>query len=205
MAESLMGVFSRVSAFTVVFLLFFFLMESLRVGSLNINGGRDRNKRGLINELIHAKHLDVVFLQETHSTEDNVVDWGMSWEGQHFHGHDTNLSAGVAILFAPRLSMTDVSFSQVERGRVIIVQATIKNMPFTFINVYAYSSGTKRVTLFNALRSILEQYVNNSMVVIGGDWNCTDPLKGDRIGEEPHPQSASVLTSVVTQHGLKDT
>ena len=204
MAETLKGAFSIISVITV-FSLSLFLMDSLRIGSLNMNGGRDRNKRGQLNELCSAKHLDIVYLQETHSTHDNVVDWGMSWGGQHFHSHDTNLSAGVAILFSPRLIMTDVSFSQVEQGRVIIVQATIRNTPFTFINVYAYCSGTERVRLFNSLNNIIGQYASNSMVVLGGDWNCTCFFKEDRTGKEPHPQSASVLSSVVTQHGLKDT
>jgi hypothetical protein len=48
----------RVSIFSLVslwFLLLFsslFYMEALRVGSLNINGGRDRNKRAWVLEVI---------------------------------------------------------------------------------------------------------------------------------------------------------
>lgn len=53
--------------------LFFFPMHKVRVGSLNINGGRDREKRAVISELITREHLDIVFLQETHSDIQNEV------------------------------------------------------------------------------------------------------------------------------------
>lgn len=42
-------------------------MDVLRVGSLNINGGRDGCKRALVFETIKQKKRNVIFLQETHS------------------------------------------------------------------------------------------------------------------------------------------
>lgn len=70
-------------------------MEVLTVGSLNINGGRNRYKHASVAELIHQKKLHVVFLKETHSDVDNEVEWAMWWEGQHRLSHGINLSAGV--------------------------------------------------------------------------------------------------------------
>lgn len=55
--------------FTFVFLYFHFFMELLKFASLNINGGRDRNKLGMISEFV--KGVDIVFLQETHTSTDN--------------------------------------------------------------------------------------------------------------------------------------
>ena len=56
------------------------LMQGLKVGSLNINGGRDRLKRALIKEVLQQKKLDVILLQETHSDQENEINWGLSWE-----------------------------------------------------------------------------------------------------------------------------
>ena len=42
-----------------------FLMGGLKIGSLNMNGGRDRNKRALVAEVAEQKRIDVLFLQET--------------------------------------------------------------------------------------------------------------------------------------------
>lgn len=52
-------------------------MEVLRVGSLNINGGRDGCKRALVLETIEQKKLNVIFLQETHSDYANDLEWGL--------------------------------------------------------------------------------------------------------------------------------
>lgn len=93
MAESL-------SFYLICFLFFsIFLMEILRVGSLNINGMRDGRKNEVLSEIINLKDLSVTFLQETHSSCSNEVNWGLWWKGEYVLSHGTNLSAGVAILF----------------------------------------------------------------------------------------------------------
>ena len=51
--------------FLALFPSFSLLMKGLRVGSLNINGGRDRVKRALVMETCQLKTLDIIFLQET--------------------------------------------------------------------------------------------------------------------------------------------
>ncbi len=55
-----------------------FSMEHLKLGSLNINAGRDRNKLAMIAEFV--KQIDIVFLQETHTSNDNETQWCMWWE-----------------------------------------------------------------------------------------------------------------------------
>lgn len=50
-----------------LFLLSYLSMQNLKIGSLNINGGRDRQKRALISEVATQKRINVLFLQETHS------------------------------------------------------------------------------------------------------------------------------------------
>lgn len=72
-------------------------MEVLRVGSLNINGGRDGCKRALVLETIEQKKRNVIFLQETHSDIANELEWGLWWKGQYILSHKTNVSAGLAI------------------------------------------------------------------------------------------------------------
>ncbi len=55
-------------------------MERLKLGSLNINAGRDRNKLAIIAEFV--KQIDIVFflLQKTHTSNDNETQWCMWWE-----------------------------------------------------------------------------------------------------------------------------
>lgn len=85
--------------FLYCFSLLYFLMGVLRVGSLNVNGLRDKVKNDALLELIKLKNINVILLQETHSDYRNEVDWGLWWEGESCLSHGSNTSAGVAILF----------------------------------------------------------------------------------------------------------
>lgn len=76
---------------------------------------------------------------------DNVTDWAMSWGGQFFFSHGTNLSAGV---------------------RVQVVQVTISNAPFVFINVYTHNSTIERIRLFGKINSTfkkIKQFLSSSV------------------------------------------
>ncbi len=55
-------------------------MESFKIGSININGGRDVRKRMSLNEYIQNKSIDVTFVQETHS--DVKMKWNGKWVGE---------------------------------------------------------------------------------------------------------------------------
>ncbi len=70
--------------FCFCFVFFFCIMSELKIGSLNLNGTRDENKRASFFRLCSLKKLDIIFVQETHSTADNEVDWKREWEGDVF-------------------------------------------------------------------------------------------------------------------------
>lgn len=55
-----------------------------RLGSFNLNGARDDVKRASLFSLINAKRLNVIFLQETHSTPDNEAEWKRELRGEVF-------------------------------------------------------------------------------------------------------------------------
>jgi hypothetical protein len=56
-------------------------MQSLKIGSLKINGGgRDRHRRALISEVATQKRVDMLFLQEPHTNPADEMDWGLWWE-----------------------------------------------------------------------------------------------------------------------------
>ncbi len=71
---------SQVALFTLCFFLsvsiyLFLYMDVWRVGSLNINGGRDNNKLAQISEFLRIDKVNVCFLQETRTDNDNEVEW----------------------------------------------------------------------------------------------------------------------------------
>ena len=163
-----------------LFPLFNFSMQRLRVGSLNINGGRDRQRRALVSELVNQKSLDIIFLQETHSDTGNEVDWGLWWRGQYFLSHGTNNSKGIAILFSPGVTVNVISHTEIVTGRVQMVRAEIGEVVFCFINVYASNQVLERLDIFKKLKEVLQQCGQGECVVMGGDWNCTVNFEMDK-------------------------
>lgn len=135
-------------------------MEFLKIGSLNINGARDRSKWPLLKECLNLKETQVVFLQETHSNEENESDLGMWWEGDHVLSHGTNLSAGVAILFSTRCKVKILSKSEAVKGRLLALRVEIKNRVFGLINVYAPTTGRERIAFFLKLKDVVSSFMS---------------------------------------------
>lgn len=123
-------------------------MHRMRMGSLNINRGRDQQRRAVISEMVLQKRLNVVFLQETHSDKDNEIDWGLWWKGQYVLSHGTNFSAGVAILFSSGLDINIISTTEIVTGRALVVRAEVQDIHFCFLNIYAPNLGSDRLGFF---------------------------------------------------------
>ena len=162
------------------------MMNTLLLGSLNINGGRDAYKREIVKQMHLQKRLDVLFLQETHSDALNEIDWKMWWGGTSFLSHGTNVSGGVAILFSPTVGVCVKSTVEVVAGRALVVRAQIQDISFVFINVYSPTSGPDRLLFFKEISQFLEHCDPTDCIVVGGDWNCTLKPGVDRTGKEPH-------------------
>ena len=73
--EKQVGTFS---CFDLLLLLFVLVtpilpMENVKVGTLNVYRARDVRKLAMLYELVKLKYIDVLFLQETHSDNENVL------------------------------------------------------------------------------------------------------------------------------------
>lgn len=131
-------------------------MEAVRVGSLNINGGRDRVKRAMLSEFIQLNDVKVFFSQETHSDSNNEIEWYRWWEGECKLSHGTNFSMGVAILFSKSVDLKIVMTKEIEKGRVLLVLAEIESVKFLFVNVYAPNIGLNREITFQKLNDAIK-------------------------------------------------
>jgi exonuclease III len=74
-------------------------MVNLRVGSLNVKGLANDKKRKEIVHWLHGKNMNIYFLQETHSSNENVNFFQNDWEGRCLFSNKNTASAGVMILF----------------------------------------------------------------------------------------------------------
>lgn len=117
-----------------------FVMTFFYIGSLNINGCRSTVKRNDLFNYLILKKADVILLQETHTDLQNQSQWFSDWKGNVLLSHGTNVSAGVAFLFSPRVGGILKSF-EIIPGRILRVDVTLGDTFFSLFNVYAPNDG----------------------------------------------------------------
>lgn len=94
-------------------------MNDFKMSSINLNGARDAAKRAQLYDVLKMKGIDIAFVQETHSTPDNVVDWQKEWDGQICFSHKSVFSAGIFILFSRNFLPDSYKIEQVIEGRLL--------------------------------------------------------------------------------------
>ncbi len=142
--------------FMVYFFSFWLVMSEVHLATLNVNGARDVRKRTIIFEVIKQKHIDVAFLQETHSDLKNAVDWVREFEGTSVLNDNTSVSGGVAILFAKNFSPVSYVIDEIVKGRLLKVRAVFENYVFIFICVYVPTAPVERLVFLDTLCSTLQ-------------------------------------------------
>ena len=118
-------------------------MCDIKLGSLNINGAREEVKRAALFSLFIGRKLDVVVLQETHSTAENEPAWrrgGMEKSSSAIRAAAVDELLCCFLGFLPSSCVTE----NIIEGRLLKIQAVFENVKMTFINVYAPTVGTER-------------------------------------------------------------
>ena len=185
---------------------------SLRLLSLNVNGLRGEWKRRMLFHKLQQGNYDIVCLQETHhSCEAEAKQWmqagsgaGSAWLGASHWCHFTTSSRGVAILFSANIPFTNIHrIGNDPEGRVLRVDFTYNDTPFTVATIYAPSTAADRPRFFSQLhtqiavathpppsrastsrasppRDSTSQPVGRCLLV-GGDFNCVADRALDRL------------------------
>lgn len=128
---------------TLFFLLYFFpFMCDFKIGILNMNGGRADFKRAALFRLFNLKKLNVLFLQETHSTDDIVSDWKRDFKGEVILSHNSSNSGGVGILLAQNFLPLSFTVEEIIPGFLLKVIAFLENVKLVF---FKYLCSNKRI------------------------------------------------------------
>ena len=78
----------------------------LKFLSLNVRGIRSNFKRNKVFKWLEDSNADVVFLQETYSSDDITNLWSSQWKGDMVFSHGSRHSCGVTVLFKDGLNYT---------------------------------------------------------------------------------------------------
>lgn len=181
-----------------------FFMRDFKIGTLNLNGARDGQKRMCLFEFIKQKHIDVAFVQESHSDLNNEVDWKKEWDGEICLSHMSSNSGGVAILFSKKSLPISCDIEEIVKGRCLKVKANFENTTMTFLNIYAPTKGDERIAFFDTISVVMKDLSSEELFVLGGDFNCTENDKLDRNHLEPHIASQKALVQLLRTFDLCD-
>ena len=148
--------------------------ESLRLLSLNVKGISNFRKRRAVFTWCRKQKADVIFLHETHSTEEREKQWIKEWGSQIYFSHGSSNSRGVAILLKKGIDIVGKKSFGDTCGGFIVIESKINDEEYILINVYAPNKDEQSVKFFHSLFNIMRQneYYNEDNIIIGGDFNC---------------------------------
>lgn len=85
----------------------------------------------------HEQNIDIVFLQETHSTKSSQHKWKTEWGGPIHFSHGTGNARGVAILLSKNFDHELINTKTDGEGRALEVRIRHEELNLSLLNIYA--------------------------------------------------------------------
>lgn len=123
-------------------------MCDFKMGILNMNGARADFKRAALFKLVELKRLNIVFLQETHSTDDIASDWKRSFNGKVILSPRSSARVGIGILFPQNFLPASFKVDKMIARFLLKVVAFCERVKLVFLNFYAPTRELERVAFF---------------------------------------------------------
>ena len=112
-------------------------MTGIKIGSFNVRGIRDHSKRLLIFKYLREKELDVVFLQECHSSSKDETLWNSQWGSKIYFSHGERNAKGTAVCFKKNVKLA-ISKTHIDtNGRMVMVEIELESQKILLANIYA--------------------------------------------------------------------
>ena len=148
--------------------------DSLKLLSLNVRGLGNFRKRRAIFTWCRKQKADLIFLQETHTTKNCESQWKKEWGSSIMFSHGSTNARGVAVLIRSGLDIV-IQHKQCDlKGRLIMLNAKIKDKNYFLINLYGPNKDAEAVCFYQDLSTTLRgiDLDGDSNVIVGGDFNC---------------------------------
>ena len=143
-------------------------MASLQIATYNVRGIRDTMKRRCVFNFLHDQNLDVIYIQESHSSPNCEKYWRSEWGGKIYYAHGTTASGGTMIMFKKGITPKIHDIVRDVTGKYIIIKVEIDKR--TLALACCYAPNDDNVTYFDNFFNQLVS-VNADGVIIGGDFN----------------------------------
>ena len=142
---------------------------SLKIVTHNVRGLGDKMKRKRLFNLFRQKKVDIVLLQETHSTPKFKNIWRNDWGGNIIYSHGEGNARGAAILFDKNLDYKVCKTEMDQDGRYVICKVKVEDKIMLICNCYA--PNTDEPAFFENIINKIMQYDDIDYYIWGGDFN----------------------------------
>ena len=172
--------------------------------TLNVQGVRDRNKQRRVYEWSKQK-ASILFLQETHLTDDTFQTFDKQFKGTVVHSFGTSNSRGIAILIHSSICHNVLNVYRDTYGR-LIVNVEIDQVTYSLVNIYAPNYQGDRNIFFKQLLEKISQHAQG-LILWAGDFNEILDPKIDRRNRTKIPKKTKASTSlcnIIKENSLVD-
>lgn len=147
----------------------------MKIGSLNIRGLNEVKKRRVVFDWINKQKMDIMFLQETHSSVAQERYWRGEWGGELYFSHGATNSRGVAILVSKKSTVNVDDYHCSSDGRLVIVKVKQNDKFMYLVNIYVPNVEKAQIQFFKQIKREMENFgiTGDDCTVIGGDFNVT--------------------------------
>ena len=175
--------------------------------SLNVRGMRTKKKRECLFNWLSNQKAEILFLQETYSTQSIEAQWRRDFEGDFFFAHGSNHSKGVLVILKPGLDIQTKSVECDSMGRYVIIEAVIQDTLFLLVNLYAPTRPHEQSKFFKLIAEKLQEFEKQEshQIVVGGDVNIYFDKKWDCDGSSAVVKSSvKDFNSILEENDLVD-
>ena len=145
------------------------MSSTLNVITFNVRGLGHPIKRKRVLTFLKKEKVDIVFLQETHLSDEEHKKLKRDWVGQVYFSSFASNKRGVAVLIHKKIPFIFKEQYGDKEGRHVLIRGMLYGQELSLLNVYAPNGDSPKfmmdmITLFN-------QY-NTDLGIVAGDFNC---------------------------------
>ena len=168
----------------------------------NVKGLRQSLKRIKIFNYVKQKlNNGFVFMQETHSVQNDLLNWQNEWGSQIILNNGSSNSRGTLIAFTKDFQFNLLKYISDDDGRLQLCSIEHCGKKFLLVNIYNENIESKQILLLKKLSDILEHEI-----IMGGDWNFIQVKKLDADGGNLSLKLSSIaeLTKIIELYEMCD-
>lgn len=177
----------------------------MKLVSLNICGLMDLIKQQQIRKYLNEHKIDVLLLQETNMTETNKASINLNINNYTlFNNLGINRGAGVLTICSNFFPSTFIQII-ISPGYISALTFKVENKAYVIVNAYIPNEQNLAKDKIRELNTYLTSIPKETIIILGGDFNCTlQPWLDRSTGVEHHFPAASKLENLIRTFDLKD-